>query len=53
VALERLAPTSSGQVGYALKTAYWDGTTYIAPEPLEGGEGKVQAESSGSASPGF
>jgi len=32
---ERLALTASGQVRYALKTPYRDGTTYIVLEPLD------------------
>jgi len=35
MALERMAPTSTGQVRYALKTAYRDGTTHIVLEPLD------------------
>jgi hypothetical protein len=35
VAVERLALTSSGQVRYALKTPYRDGTTHIVMEPLD------------------
>jgi hypothetical protein len=35
VAAERLALTSSGQVRYALKTPYRDGTTHIVLEPLD------------------
>jgi hypothetical protein len=35
VATDRLALTSSGQVRYALKTAYRDGTMHIVLEPLE------------------
>jgi hypothetical protein len=33
--LERLALTSAGQVRYALKTPYRDGTTHIVLEPLD------------------
>ena len=35
VASERLALTASGQVRYALKTPYRDGTTHIVLEPLD------------------
>jgi ribosomal protein S27E len=35
IAVERLALTSSGQVRYALKTPYRDGTTHIVLEPLD------------------
>lgn len=35
MASERLALTSSGQVRYALKTPYRDGTTHLVLEPLE------------------
>jgi len=35
MAEERLALTSSGQVRYALKTPYRDGTTHILMEPLD------------------
>lgn len=35
IAVERLALTASGQVRYALKTAYRDGTTHIVLEPLD------------------
>ena len=35
VAVERLALTATGQVRYALKTPYRDGTTHIVLEPLD------------------
>jgi Putative transposase len=35
IAVERLALTSAGQVRYALKTPYSDGTTHIVLEPLD------------------
>ena len=35
VARERMALTASGQVRYALKTPYRDGTTHIVLEPLD------------------
>jgi hypothetical protein len=35
VASERLALAASGQVRYALKTPYRDGTTHIVLEPLD------------------
>jgi len=35
IAADRLALTSSGQVRYALKTPYRDGTTHIVLEPLD------------------
>jgi hypothetical protein len=35
VASERLALTASGQVRYALKTPYRDGTTHLELEPLD------------------
>jgi hypothetical protein len=35
LAVERLAVTSAGQVRYALKTPYRDGTTHIVLEPLD------------------
>jgi hypothetical protein len=35
VASERLALTGSGQVRYALKTPYRDGTTHIVLEPSD------------------
>ena len=35
VVTERLALTPSGQVRYALKTPYRDGTTHTVLEPLE------------------
>jgi hypothetical protein len=35
VASERLALTASGQVRYALKTPYRDGTTHLVLEPLD------------------
>ncbi len=35
VATERMALTSSGEVRYALKTAYRDGSTHIVIEPLD------------------
>jgi hypothetical protein len=35
IATERLALTASGQVRYALKTPYRDGTTHLVLEPLE------------------
>ena len=35
VATERMALTSSGHVGYQLKTPYRDGTTHIVIEPLD------------------
>ncbi|MBP7609923.1 MAG: transposase [Steroidobacteraceae bacterium] len=35
VAGERLALTASGDVRYALKTSYRDGTTHIVLEPLD------------------
>ena len=35
VATERLALTPSGQVRYALKTPYRDGTTHLVLEPLD------------------
>ena len=35
IAAERLALTSAGQVRYALKTPYRDGTTHIVLEPLD------------------
>jgi hypothetical protein len=35
IATERLALTASGQVRYALKTPYRDGTTHLVLEPLD------------------
>ena len=35
LATERMAPTSSGHVRYALKTPYRDGTTHMLIEPLD------------------
>ena len=35
LATERMAPTSSGHIRYALKTPYRDGTTHMLIEPLD------------------